>query len=240
MFFHSWIIQTHIHSQAIVFHEELSALPGADSDTGFRQCVTLNSFHSATAENAYVTFGLLAMYGLPLAAVVLVNSLLVCRLRGGGNAPVTLHADPTRDNTRLNQFNGEPQCTTTGGDISTPRGSSPEFTEDCGGEESEVQVSTDLPSQVRVRCHTGLQLRHRELAIQLRARRRALILSALMVVTFVVSCTPYVYVSIEKTYHSTVLSRGVRWLFGPTRKSSPWGNVSDGGLNQSIKRRLSL
>ena len=29
-------------------------------------------------------------------------------------------------------------------------------------------------------------------------------------------------------------------LFGPTRKSSPWGNFSDGGLNQSIKRRLSL
>ena len=38
----------------------------------------------------------------------------------------------------------------------------------------------------------------------------------------------------------TVLSRSVRSLFGPTRKSSPWGNFSDGGLNQSIKRRLSL
>ena len=38
----------------------------------------------------------------------------------------------------------------------------------------------------------------------------------------------------------TVLSRIVRSLFGPTRKSSPWGNFSDGGLNQSIKRRLSL
>ena len=38
----------------------------------------------------------------------------------------------------------------------------------------------------------------------------------------------------------TVLSRGVRSLFGPTRKSFPWGNFSDGGLNQSIKRRLSL
>ena len=38
----------------------------------------------------------------------------------------------------------------------------------------------------------------------------------------------------------TLLSRGVRSLFGPTRKSSPWGNFSDGGLNQSIKRRLSL
>ena len=37
----------------------------------------------------------------------------------------------------------------------------------------------------------------------------------------------------------TGLSRGDRWLFGPTRKSSPWGNFSDGGLNQSIKRRLS-
>ena len=36
-----------------------------------------------------------------------------------------------------------------------------------------------------------------------------------------------------------VLSRGVRSLFGPTRKLSPWGNFSDGGLNQSIKRRLS-
>ena len=176
------------------------------------------------------------MYGLPLAAVVLVNSLLVYRLRGGGNAPVTLHADPTRDDTRLNQFNGEPQCTTTGGDISTPRGSSyssPEFTEDCGGEESEVQVSTDLPSQVRVRCHTGLQLRHRELAIQLRARRRALILSALMVVAFAVSCTPYVNVFIKKIkpqyclcfylilYADPVLSRGVRLLFGSIRKSSP-------------------
>ena len=39
---------------------------------------------------------------------------------------------------------------------------------------------------------------------------------------------------------NTVLSRGVRPLSGPTRKSSPWGNFSDGGLNQSIKRRLSL
>ena len=36
------------------------------------------------------------------------------------------------------------------------------------------------------------------------------------------------------------LSRAVRSLFGPIRKSSPWGNFSDGGLNQSIKRRLSL
>ena len=40
--------------------------------------------------------------------------------------------------------------------------------------------------------------------------------------------------------NSTVLSRGIRSLFGPTRKSSPWGNFSDGGLNQSIKRRLSI
>ena len=39
---------------------------------------------------------------------------------------------------------------------------------------------------------------------------------------------------------NTALSRGVRSLSGPTRKSSPWGNFSDGGLNQSIKRRLSL
>ena len=38
----------------------------------------------------------------------------------------------------------------------------------------------------------------------------------------------------------TLLSRGVRSLFGPTRKSSPWDNFSDGGLNQSIKRGLSL
>ena len=37
----------------------------------------------------------------------------------------------------------------------------------------------------------------------------------------------------------TVLSRGVGSLFGPTRKSSPWGIFSDGGLNQSIKRGLS-
>ena len=42
------------------------------------------------------------------------------------------------------------------------------------------------------------------------------------------------------THKYTVLSRGVRSLFGPTRKSSPWGNFSDGGLNQAIKRRLRL
>ena len=35
----------------------------------------------------------------------------------------------------------------------------------------------------------------------------------------------------------TVLSRGVRSLFGPIRKSSPWGNFSDDGLNHSIKRQ---
>ena len=39
---------------------------------------------------------------------------------------------------------------------------------------------------------------------------------------------------------NTVLSRSLWSLFGPTRKSSPWGNFSDCGLNQSIKRRLSL
>ena len=38
---------------------------------------------------------------------------------------------------------------------------------------------------------------------------------------------------LNSPYLSTVLSRGVRSLFGPTRKSSPWGNFSDGGLNQS-------
>ena len=41
-------------------------------------------------------------------------------------------------------------------------------------------------------------------------------------------------------YSFTVLSRGVRSLFGPTRKSSPWGTFSDCELNQSIKRGLSL
>ena len=40
--------------------------------------------------------------------------------------------------------------------------------------------------------------------------------------------------------HGTVLSRYVESLFEHTRKSFPWGNFSDGGLNQSIKRRLSL
>ena len=45
---------------------------------------------------------------------------------------------------------------------------------------------------------------------------------------------------VQRFNTSTVLSRGVRSLFGPTRKSSPWGNFSDGGLNQSIKRRLLL
>ena len=38
----------------------------------------------------------------------------------------------------------------------------------------------------------------------------------------------------------TVLSRYIESLFEPTRKSSPWGNFSKGGSNQSIKRRLSL
>ena len=42
------------------------------------------------------------------------------------------------------------------------------------------------------------------------------------------------------TFSNTVLSHGVRSLFGPNRKLSPWGNFSDSGLNQSIKRRLSL
>ena len=37
---------------------------------------------------------------------------------------------------------------------------------------------------------------------------------------------------------NTVSSRGVRSLFGPTRKSSPWGNFSDVGLNQSINRSI--
>ena len=41
-----------------------------------------------------------------------------------------------------------------------------------------------------------------------------------------------------KKLMSVVLSRDAR--NGPTRKSSPWDNFSDGGLNQSIKRRLSL
>ena len=45
---------------------------------------------------------------------------------------------------------------------------------------------------------------------------------------------------LDKNRHCTVLSCGVRSLFAPTRKSSPWGNYPDGGLNQSIKRRLSL
>ena len=41
-------------------------------------------------------------------------------------------------------------------------------------------------------------------------------------------------------FPTTALSRGVRSLFGPTRKSSPWGSFSDGGSNQSIKCRPSL
>ena len=38
----------------------------------------------------------------------------------------------------------------------------------------------------------------------------------------------------------TVLSRGVRSLFGPIRKSSPWDNFSDGGLNQSINQSIKI
>ena len=45
---------------------------------------------------------------------------------------------------------------------------------------------------------------------------------------------------IDKMNTSTVLSRHVRSLFGPTRKSSPWGNICDSWLNQSIKPRFSL
>ena len=37
-------------------------------------------------------------------------------------------------------------------------------------------------------------------------------------------------------HYCTVLSRGVQPLFEPIRKSSPWGNLSDGGLNQSINQ----
>ena len=45
----------------------------------------------------------------------------------------------------------------------------------------------------------------------------------------------------HETLHAvTVLFRGVRSLFGSIQKPSPWGNFSDGWLNQSIKRRLSL
>ena len=48
-------------------------------------------------------------------------------------------------------------------------------------------------------------------------------------------------ISIEcPSQHLTLLSRYIESILGPTRKSSPWGNFSDGGLNQSIKRRLSL
>ena len=47
-------------------------------------------------------------------------------------------------------------------------------------------------------------------------------------------------VQFERVNFSIVLSRGIQWLFGPTRKSSPWGNFSDRELNQSIKRRLLL
>ena len=38
----------------------------------------------------------------------------------------------------------------------------------------------------------------------------------------------------------TVLSRGICSLFGPTRKSSPWGNFSDGGFNQSINQSIKI
>ena len=48
-------------------------------------------------------------------------------------------------------------------------------------------------------------------------------------ITFIITS----HCSLRKTinYHgkNTALSRGVRSLFGPTRKSSPWGNFSDGG-----------
>ena len=42
----------------------------------------------------------------------------------------------------------------------------------------------------------------------------------------------------EKTlrFFFPVLFRYVESLFGPTRISSPWGNFSDGGLNQSINQ----
>jgi hypothetical protein len=51
--------------------------------------------------------------------------------------------------------------------------------------------SAILTSQIRVRVHTGFQIRHRDAVIQLQARGRALKLSVLMMVTFLLSCSPY-------------------------------------------------
>ncbi|OWA52465.1 putative Gonadotropin-releasing hormone receptor [Hypsibius exemplaris] len=162
--------------QAVVFHEE------EDAVSGFRQCVTLHSFISVNAEKAYLTFGLLAMYGLPLSAIILINSTLVYRVRHMSSKTTVQFKQIAKENMRLNQTRAS--GSSQGSDLSTYA-----IGEECTAESE--PPSTDLPSQVRVRFHTGLQMLHTEVIVKVQARRRALILSGLMVGVFIISCAPY-------------------------------------------------
>jgi hypothetical protein len=132
-----------------------------------------------------VTFGLLAMYGFPLVIIISLNSLLLCKIRFGRTKPLPgLTSLPPN----LREPDGEVEYP------EMPKAATSISIEEYS-EESEPS-STNLPSQVRVRIHTGFQIRHTEMIVQFHARRRAMKLAVLMMVTFTLSFSPYVSVLI--------------------------------------------
>ena len=62
--------------QALVYHVESHPMVPA-----YTQCVTFHYFETPTAERAYVIFGVLAMYVVPLTIILVVNAIILWSLQ---------------------------------------------------------------------------------------------------------------------------------------------------------------
>ncbi|OQV24096.1 putative Gonadotropin-releasing hormone receptor [Hypsibius exemplaris] len=184
--------------QAVVYHVESHPLVPE-----YTQCVTFNYFTSPTAELAYVIFGVLAMYVVPLTIIIVVNSIILWSLYAGTHIPApkltrtftsssfscdVLHSDestvhhhrrPTPDASSdlLATSVATAASVTTGIALSIVR-----YQESCRGS--------------RVRMSTGLILYRSSRLKRQRTRTRTVRLSLLIVSAFVLCYSPYAIITV--------------------------------------------
>lgn len=140
----------------------------------FTQCVSLNSFSTNTGEKAYVLFGILSMYVVPLIIILSVSIVLLCTLRVSTKHHLQQnisHGSIEPNNKILLELPVVSKCR----DSVTSK------------EMITEALALKLP---RTRLCTGLQLHHSNTVIREQARLRTLNLSLLIVTAFILCYTP--------------------------------------------------
>ncbi|XP_055357984.1 adipokinetic hormone/corazonin-related peptide receptor variant I-like [Paramacrobiotus metropolitanus] len=181
--------------QVIVFHVE-----SHHEIREFTQCVSINSFSSPAGEKAYVLFGILSLYAIPLVVIVSVNVVLLLALHSFHKCQTGSQANcGTNDCASSGAFHApKPEYVhvieKTGNTRSFTSPMSSAFERDSEFSpysESSSKVNCPAIKPLRVRINTGMQLCHTNTSIRKQARLRTFKLSLLILMAFVLCNTPY-------------------------------------------------